>query len=225
MADVDGDVSDQGEEGQVEGADTEDLKDKKSVLGQAAEGEQGVIGSATDPGSNESQKNLREEAQEAEIEEYDLTLSEGSPLTEDDLKAVAQYAEKYNLSQEEAQQLITDREKVYSRGLESSRYERMVRENHAKLSADPDFSGERFQQTIDTIRPVITAFGDRELAEALQDPVIGSHPAVARFLLKLGKAMQSDTFVGKGAGGLKAAPAESPLQSMYPDFFKKEGQP
>lgn len=185
------------------------------------------------PASSEEKSTEEKPAEETEPEkvaegtadeEYELEILDGSPLTEEDLNEVAAYAEKYNLTQEEAQKLLSDREKVYQKGQDATmaKAKEVFEAEKQKLLSDPDFKGEKLDDSLAKIDLAVEKIGGEEFREFLKGPAGNSLP-LAKFLLKIGNLMASDSFVGKGRGAGQVAvdPQEAAYRKMYPNFFEK----
>lgn len=204
----------------------------------AKEQEHGQIGPDTDPGSQQAALDRQvenpndqiedkvedvsdEEAveEEDEYEEYELVIAEDSSLSDEDLEEIADFAEKHNLSQEDAQRLLQSRDDSYQAAVKKIDGDRLAAqtEKRNKLMNDPEFGGANFQQNLKVMAQPVQAFGDADLA-ALMRSDLGNEPAFARFLFKLGKAMESDGFHGNSEGANPVQ--EDTLKTMYPDFYK-----
>lgn len=176
-------------------------------------GETGVIGAATDPASNESQK-------PEEFEEYELSLADDSPLSQEDLDAVAAEASRLGLGKEDAEKLLSIKEGSYKSGMSAAEL-KASNENAANRQAlleMPEFQGEAAKETFATIKTVTDTFGDQEFIDLLKGPA-GNNKALAKFLINIGNSMKSDTLAGKGVPA--GAPQEkSLLETMYPTFYE-----
>jgi hypothetical protein len=62
--------------------------------------------------------------------------------------------------------------------------------------ADKDIGGAKWDGTVANVRRVVREFGDDQLRSLFNDTGIGDHPAVLRFLNKLGSRMAEDKFAG-----------------------------
>jgi len=162
----------------------------------------------------------------APLEDYDLELSETSPLTEKDLDSIVALAEKHNWTKEEATAFIAEKEEIYNRGTETIRNKAMeaVKAEKDKLLADPDFKGEKLKSSLESIDLVVKKYGSPELAAYLRGPGGNSLP-LAKMLLSIGKLMASDTMQGKGTGAKapSANPLEDSYRQLYPAFFENSG--
>lgn len=225
MEGVDGDVQENIETENAGGASGDDAAKKSTTESKTIpeEGDIGVIGSATDPGSNESQKNKEVAAAAAEeFEEVELTLPESSLLTQEDLDEIAAEVELFGLDKEGAEKLIASKEAAYKKGLSS--HELKMKEQNAaerkELLSMPEFQGENLKSSLESLGTVAKQFGDQEFIDFLKGPA-GNSKTLARFMLNIANSMKSDTFV-KGSGGASSNQPVDKLRQLYPDFYKDE---
>lgn len=233
---LDGDAG----ETEVDSQGGDDQTPEKSVLDQQTVQEDvGTIGPTTDPASNESQKNQKLEGQgdkpaegekpseevetpadevEEEYEEYDLEVSADSPLTQEEVDAIAQYASDNGLSKEAAENFLKVKEEAKSNGIAISNLQAENEANRKALLELPEFSADNLEETKQTIREVVEKFGDDDLKALMTGPA-GNHPGLAKLMLKIGKSMKSDDIVGKGSDANQVEETGT-LKSMYPEFYK-----
>lgn len=183
-------------------------------------------------GKTEKVKNEEVKTEEVKTEEtkpvespteYEIALSDKSPLSEKDLDDVVELAQKYKWTKEEAEAYIAKKEDAYNRGAETLRNKAIetLKAEKEKFLADPDFKGEKLKSSLETIDLVVSKYGSPELAAYLKGPGGNSLP-LAKMLLKIGSLMKQDTIQGKGvSSGTKADnTVEAALQNMYPNFFE-----
>jgi hypothetical protein len=90
---------------------------------------------------------------------------------------------------------------------------------------DKEIGGERLPETLKVAQSAIKQFGDPELQALLKSPstdnpnglAIGNHPAVLRFLNRVGRAIADPTLLQGDA----APQTEGTLKRMYPSMFDK----
>lgn len=161
---------------------------------------------------------------EEKVEEFEIELKEGSPLTETDLDEVVELAEKYKWNKEDTDKYIAKKEELHTRGVESLRNQakEVIQKEKEKLLADPDFQGPKLKDSLNTIDLVVSKYGDKDLAEYLKGPGGNSLP-LAKLLLRLGNMMKQDTIHGKGVSGTPSqeGTVEGAMKTMYPSFFKE----
>lgn len=145
-------------------------------------------------------------------EQYaDFSVPEGVKLEGDDLKAVQDFAKDLGLTQEQAQKLVTrDFERQAAADQARAEAAEATRsEWEAAAKADKDYGGDKFEENLGIARKALDAFGDDELKAFLDLSGRGSHPAVIRAFIKVGKAISEDKLVP--AGG------QNESKSFYPN--------
>jgi hypothetical protein len=132
-------------------------------------------------------------------EKYELTIPEGGELWLDaaDLKQLETIARKEGLTNEAAQQFVTDHVAALAEQSQAFR---------AQVQADETYGGDRFPDTerhvrlvLDKVRPAGTPQGDAFRA-LLSKTGYGNKLEVVAFLADLGKTMAEDT-PARGGGG------------------------
>jgi hypothetical protein len=156
-------------------------------------------------------------------EEYDLELSDDSPLTVEELNEIAEVASRLGLSKVDAEKIISDREKAFKAGTSKfeSAYQAKIAESRKQIESDPDFQGDKKLATFESINRAVTAFGDPELIALLNTPEVGNNIVIARFLKRLGDNMAPDTLPGKGVVSSSSDKKSGALETLYPKFFEK----
>ncbi len=157
-------------------------------------------------------------------EGYDLTLEDSSPLTQDDLNAIAQEASDRGLTVDQAGELIKQREGDYSKGFDAYKANESARLKEASdaFNKDLDFVGDKKAESFASIRRAAQHFGDESLFKALNDPYIGNNLPLAKFLKKIGDALGPEGMDGKGGFGKgpEEGTVSSRLRNMYPEHFE-----
>ena len=160
-------------------------------------------------------------------EGYDLTLAEGSPLSEEDLNVIAEYASEHGLTEAQAKKLVEIKEGAFKKGETTYKNaeEAKILKSRAELKAAPEFSGEAATQSWESVGRAIETFGDDAVKELFNTPGIGDNLVLARFLKKIGDAMAPDAAPPAGSGvniGEKGAAGQTVAQRMYPEYFSAE---
>jgi hypothetical protein len=159
-------------------------------------------------------------------EEYELELSENSPLTEADLDSIVKIAEEKNLTKDQATEFLKNVEKARLDGANiaqaASKAESIKQKN--ELLADPLFSTpEKKMESLQKINTVISKFGGEhraEIVKLLQGPA-GNNKALANMLISIADAGKEDTIVPPKRGGdAPVSEANSHLKTLYPAFFE-----
>ena len=161
-------------------------------------------------------------------EEYELELSENSPLTEADLDSIVKIAEEKNLTKDQATEFLKNVEKARLDGAniaQAASKAEFVKQKSDLLS-DPLFSTpEKRNESLQKINTVISKFGGEDRAEIvklLQGPA-GNNKALAKMLISIANAGGDDTIVPPNNNG--AAPVSemnSHLKTLYPSFFTEK---
>lgn len=132
--------------------------------------------------------------------EYEIEVADNSPLSDDQLQKIAQHAEKYGLTKEEAQALVADQEALISQGRNSEveRYNAQLEQKRNALNTHPEFSGDKKAEAWDSVTLAIRTFGDDKLLKTLGNPEYGYDPELALFLKNIGDALKPEKPVGNG---------------------------
>jgi len=166
---------------------------------------------------------------EPEVIEYDLEIEENSPLTDDEIQKIADYASKYNLPKEEAQALVKQQESAFSRGKSEieAAYNQKIELNKKMLNEHPEFSGEKKVESYAAIKKAVEVFGNEELLKTLGSPEYGYDVNLALMLKEIGKMLMPEVLPGQGtstahANGNSDAQKEyeERMKARYPRFFK-----
>lgn len=132
--------------------------------------------------------------------EYEIEVADNSPLSDDQLQKIAQHAEKYGLTKEEAQALVSDQEALISQGRNSEveKYNAQLEQKRHALNSHPEFSGEKKAEAWDSVTLAIRTFGDDKLLKTLGNPEYGYDPELALFLKNIGDALKPEKPLGTG---------------------------
>lgn len=163
-------------------------------------------------------------------ETYTFEPPEGLDLddeTKGRIDAFADKAREMGLTQKQYQSLIEydiDRaQQLNDVAVES--WDRQVEDWRKSAKADKEIGGEKFAENLKVAESAIKQFGDADLRALLKSPspenpkglAIGNHPAVLRFLNRVGKAIAEPTLLQGDA----APQTEGTLKRMYPSMFDK----
>ena len=127
-------------------------------------------------------------------------LPEGIEVDSQILDAYSEAAREADLSQDKAQGMF---DKVMStlhrRGFEEQ--ERQSNEWIKEAKADPDFGGDKLEENLGIAKKAVNEFGSDGLRDLLESRTgLGNHPEVIRFMVKVGRALSEDRFVGENQG-------------------------
>ena len=163
-------------------------------------------------------------------EAYTFEPPEGLNIDEDTkgrIDAFAETAREMGLSQKQYQSLIefdiNRTQQLNAEAIEG--WTQRVDGWREQAKADKEIGGERLAAAQATAQQALKQFGDADLRALLKSPspenpnglAIGNHPAVLRFLNRVGKAIADPTLLQGDA----PPETEGTLQRMYPSMFNK----
>ena len=163
-------------------------------------------------------------------ETYAFEPPEGLDLddeTKGRIEAFADTAREMGLTQKQYQSLIeydlNRAQQLNDVAVES--WDRQVEGWRKSAKADKEIGGEKFAENLKVAESAIKQFGDADLRALLKSPspenpnglAIGNHPAVLRFLNRVGKAIADPKLLQGDA----APQTEGTLKRMYPSMFDK----
>jgi len=163
-------------------------------------------------------------------ETYTFEPPEGLELdaeTKGKIEAFADQAREMGLSQKQYQSLIeydiNRAQQLNEAAVES--WNGRVEDWRKSAKADKEIGGEKFAENLKVAESAIKQFGDADLRALLKSPspenpnglAIGNHPAVLRFLNRVGKAIADPGLLQGDA----APQTEGTLKRMYPSMFDK----
>lgn len=168
-------------------------------------------------GTNDNADTKPEGAPEAYA---DFTLPEGLTLADETLNALKDFAKGKNLPQSDAQAMVDVLVQHHTRAVETATqaFTQASEEWAAACRADKDFGGANFDDSVAAIGHVMQEFGDQELRDVLNTSHLGNHPALFRFIAKVGKAIGERPLDGGGSGqGTGAGAGVPPMaERFYP---------
>jgi hypothetical protein len=191
--------------------------------GEVADLVDGDAENTTDPLSGDGKG-----GEEGVPEAYTFEPPEGVEMT-DALKAGIEgfhdTAKEMGLSQAQFQKLV---EYDLSRATQMQEaavegWQQRVTEWVNTVQADKEIGGDNLVQTKQTIEAAVKQFGDADLRALLRSPSpenpngmsIGNHPAVVRFLNRVGKAVSDPSLIT----GEAEPPMRRPEERLYPSMF------
>ena len=158
-------------------------------------------------------------------EDYNIKLPENSLLSQAQAEEIVTYCKGQGFSKEQTQAQVERENKVVSGVVESynvggENWTKQVTEWEQQSLADPQLgNGDKaaLMKNAELGTRVLQKFGDEELTEGLlKRSGAGSHPAVLRFISKVGKAMGEDKLVLPGASPVGKKPIEDVLYGTPP---------
>lgn len=163
-------------------------------------------------------------------ETYTFEPPEGLDLddeTKGRIDAFADTAREMGLTQDQYQSLIeydiNRAQQLNDVAVES--WDRQVDGWRQSAKTDKEIGGEKFAENLKVAEGAIKQFGDADMRALLKSPspenpnglAIGNHPAMLRFLNRVGKAIADPTLLQGDA----APQTEGTLKRMYPSMFDK----
>lgn len=134
-------------------------------------------------------------------EEYEaFTLPEGFELDEKVNADFVEVVRELNLTQDQSQKIVD----LYAGMVEQNKAEadEMVNGWREEAANDPEIGGEKFQENLGVARTAVKQFGDNTFRDMLNTTGVGNHPAMLKFLHRVGKELQEGTAdTGQGDSG------------------------
>lgn len=158
------------------------------------------------------------EGEELTPESYgDFALPDGfEPIPEimDEFKA---YAAAHKIDKAEAQKLVDLQVKL--KQVEMQRAAATVQQWATDARADKEIGGADFDKNLGAARAALSAFGNPELLQLLDQTGLGNHKAVIGAFVRIGKAMAEDGRIASAGGG--SAPREMTERDYMASVFNK----
>jgi hypothetical protein len=163
-------------------------------------------------------------------ETYTFEPPEGVEINDDikgKIEAFAEQAKSMGLNQKQYQALIeydlSRAQQLNEEAVQS--WNTRVETWKTSAKTDKEIGGEKFAENLKVADNAVKQFGDPELRALLKSPsadnpaglAIGNHPAVLRFLNRVGKAIADPSLLQGDA----APQTEGTLRRMYPSMFDK----
>lgn len=153
--------------------------------------------------------------------EFDVPkgLPEGHELDQQVLGEFSTVARELNLTQGNAQKLL-DKVLPAIHASAMSKQSALMSQWNEAVRTDKEIGGQKLDENLAAAKRAVTdaAFGNKALRDLLNGP-FGAHPEVVRFLVKVGRKVSPDTFVG---GSRDRSPVDlndpdAQAERMYPD--------
>jgi len=128
-------------------------------------------------------------------EKYDLKLPDGSILETSVVDRIAAIAKERGMSQEEAQSFLNEQNQSVATFVEERK-----KSWFEAVKGDKEFGGDAFTVNAELAKRVVQRFDPSgELQAELDKMGYGNHPAMFKFVTRIGKAMSEDQLVVPGA--------------------------
>jgi hypothetical protein len=173
-----------------EDSDQEEVNEEKEEAETEKESE--------DEGSDEEAEDSEESK---EVDYSDLKAPEGSKLNSADSEKIIEFAKENNLSKDAAEKLlkqVSESREEYFSSLQTE-FKEKVKQWESDTKADKEVGGDGFKKNVELSRQVVERFGTKEFKDMVNNTGFGSHPEVVRMFSRIGKAMDSDSFVKSGS--------------------------
>lgn len=166
------------------------------------------------------------EAEKGAPETYEFTAPKSFEGVEIDGSIHAAYgkaARELNLPQDKAQKLFdTTMSAMHQRAM--AEQGRITEEWIAETKADKDIGGDKLEENLGIAKKAMEEFGSDGLRELLSiENGIGDHPEVIRFLVKIGRAIGEDGFVGSNKAPIDIKDEKTQASILYPNAEKRAG--
>lgn len=160
----------------------------------------------TDQKGDDAEKTESEQAPEGAPEKYEFKAPEGQTYDPEIIETYSEIAKEFNLSQEKAQKMLD----VVAPKL-AERQAAQIQSIHEQwvesARSDKEFGGEKLPENLGVAKKALDTWGNPALRTLLNESGIGNHPEVIRFMVKAGKSLSEEKFVGSSPGaGTKTAP-------------------
>lgn len=162
---------------------------------------------------------------------YELDVPEelqAVAYSDEALDAFKAFASEQGLSQEQFQALaeFDMRNSMAANEKAVDDWNNRVKGWKEDVLSDPDIGGDKFSETKANVKGLLSKYGDKEFNALLLSPsetnpeglAIGNHPAVMKFLNRIGKALADPEF----EDGSAATSDGDTLKKMYPSMYKDD---
>jgi len=166
----------------------------------------------------------------ADATAYELKVPDGSLLSAEKIEEVKNFAKKYSLSMEAAQEALEAQhrliaetgpalEKQFVENLRKNHQEVTVKKWEEELKADRELGGQRLPETQAAVDRFVKRFGSPAFSQMLKEAGYGLNPEVVRVFARAGRAIADDTLV-RGGDNVRG-PRKTPEEVFYGG--KKQG--
>ena len=159
-----------------------------------------------------------ESALEDKAPEYKFKLPDGVNENASVVNHVTDVAEKFKLTQEQAQELLNSQASYDAKAAAESdaSYAQAVNAWAKEAKADGEIGGNEWRETIRRSNVAIDKYGTSELRDFLKAGV-GNHPEVIRFLSRVGATLVEDKMLHAKTFVKGVTPGNSVQSKLYPN--------
>lgn len=157
-------------------------------------------------------------------------MPEGVVLDEGALERYSEAAKEVGLTQDQFQKLVEfSLQQTHESVIQANEaWEGRVNSWREAARTDPEFGGTNYDANVRVALKAVEQFGDAEFSKLIQSPsaenpeglAIGNHPALLRFLARIGKAVGDPNFVS-GNEARQEMTDKDRLARLYPSMVKK----
>jgi len=151
-----------------------------------------------DPAQAKGEAEAKPEAKQGAPEKYEFKSPEGQGFDPETMKVYGEVAKELNLSQESAQKILDRMAPTVAQ-----RQVAAIQQVHAQWAeasrTDQEFGGDKLMDNLGVAKKALDSFGTPELRSLLNDSGLGNHPEIIRFMVRAGRAISEDRFVGGSA--------------------------
>ena len=158
-----------------------------------------------------------DKAPEGAPEKYEFKAPDGQQFDPKVIESYAEVAKELNLSQDAAQKML-DKLGPVIQTRQAEQVEAIRSQWAEDAKADKEFGGDKLTENLASAKKALDQFGNAELRTLLNESGLGNHPEVIRFMVRAGKAISEDRYVGGGQGG-KTGPRtfNDQAAALYPN--------
>lgn len=156
--------------------------------GSSSTGESGDDGKGTDKNDDKSDVDVPEK--------YELKAPEGIELDQGAVEAFTPIAKELKLNNDQAQKLAD----LYTEQLkkvheaQQEQYLKTLEAWEEEAKKDPEIGGDKFEGAVASAKRALKAYdADGAFLDLMEKSGFGNHPAVMRFVSRVGKALKEDT--------------------------------
>ena len=144
---------------------------------------------------------------------YNLKFANDAAVNEELLEDFQDIAHQLGITQKQAQKLAEFYDTHVGSGLQQYRQKLIEKERHwsTEIKQQPGY-----RQTIADARRAMETYASKELIDLFNYTRIGSHPAMVRFMSKVGRALSEPSAQSERSGRLLTT-----AEVLYPNYNKK----
>lgn len=148
-------------------------------------------------------------------EDFKLSVTENSGLSEVDAEEVKSFAKENGLTKEAAQKLLDARASIISnvKIKEQENLKQQAKVWLEQTKSDKEVGGELFDSSISLAKNALDQFASPAFRKTLNDTGLGNHPEVVKIFARIGKKMSNDTLVAAPRG--EAAKVKNDYEYFY----------